>query len=68
MAVIENRQDFTFEPRHLGTLRFNDAEILTIEEVLNQETGEPEHGKYTAYLENSITGEKLTQDLNFEGV
>lgn len=63
--MAEYTQDFTFNPRHLGTLRFNDAEILTIEEVLDQETGEPKHGNFTVYLENSITGEKLTQALNF---
>ena len=59
------REDFTFAPRHLGTLRFNDAEILTVEEMLDQETGEPVHGHYIAYLENSITGEKLEQELSF---
>lgn len=64
-GTLPVEKDFTFAPRHLGTLRFNDAEILTIEEVLNQETGEPEHGNFTVYLENSITGEKLTRTLNF---
>lgn len=63
--MAEYTQDFTFNPRHLGTLRFNDAEILTIEEVIDRETGEPEHGNFTVYLENSITGEKLTRALNF---
>lgn len=63
--MAEYTQDFTFNPRHLGTLRFNDAEILTIEEVLDQETGEPVHGHYTAYYENSITGETLEQALDF---
>lgn len=65
VGTLPERTDFTFTPRHLGTLRFNDAEILTIEEVLDQETGEPVHGSYTVYLENSITGTKLTQALNF---
>jgi hypothetical protein len=63
--MAEYQQDFTFNPRHLGTLRFNDAEILTIEEALDQETGEPVHDNFTVYLENSITGEKLTRSLNF---
>lgn len=63
--MAEYTQDFTFNPRHLGTLRFNDAEILTIEEVLDQETGEPKHGNFTVYLENSITREKVTRTLNF---
>lgn len=59
------RKDFTFAPRHLGTLRFNDAEILTIEEVLDPTTGKPDHGHFIAYLENSITGTKLEQELSF---
>lgn len=63
--MAEYTQDFTFSPRHLGTLRFNDAEILTIEELINQETGEPEHGSFTVYLENSITGKKITRSLTF---
>ena len=60
-----NQKDFTFAPRHLGTLRFNDAGILTIEEVLNQTTGEPVYGHFIAYLEDSITGTKLEQELTF---
>ena len=62
------REDFTFAPRHLGTLRFNDAEILTIEEVLDPNTGNPQHGHYIAYLENSITGTKLEQELTFQQI
>lgn len=68
MAVIlpeGYRQDFTFAPRHLGTLRFNDAEILTIEEVLDPDTGAPVHRAYAVTLENSITGDKTTRDLSF---
>lgn len=63
--MADYQQDFTFTPRHLGTLRFNDAEILTIEEVLNPDTGEPIHGSYAVTLENSITGDKATLDLSF---
>lgn len=63
--MAEYQQDFTFTPRHLGTLRYNDAEILTIEEVLDPDTGEPVHGQYTAYLDNSITGDQLTASLTF---
>ena len=66
--MAEYQQDFTFNPRHLGTLRFNDAEILTIEEVLDPTTGDPDHGHYIAYLENSITGEKLEQELTFSQI
>ena len=62
------RTDLTFTPRHLGTLRFNDAEVLTIEEVLDPTTGEPQHGYFIAYLENSITGTKLEQELTFRQI
>ena len=63
--MAEYQQDFTFTPRHLGTLRFNDAEILTIEEVLDEETGEPVHRIYNISLENSITGSKSTELVSF---
>ena len=62
--MAEYQQDFTFNPRHLGTLRFNDAEILTVEEVLNED-GYPVHGHFNMTLENSITGEVHSIEVAF---
>lgn len=58
------REDFTFAPRHLGTLRFNDAEILTVEELLDED-GYPSHGQFNMTFENSITGEVRSRVVNF---
>jgi len=58
------REDFTFAPRHLGTLRFNDAEILTVEELLDED-GNPVHGNFDMTFENSITGEVRNRVVSF---
>lgn len=63
--MAEYQQDFTFTPLHLGTLRFNDAEILTVEEAVDEETGEPMHGVFEFTLTNSITGTSATHDIDF---
>lgn len=62
--MAEYQQDFTFNPRHLGTLRFNDAEILTVEELLDED-GNPVHGHFNMTLENSITGEVRSRVVTF---
>lgn len=58
------REDFTFAPRHLGTLRFNDAEILTVEELLDED-GYPVHGHFNMTFENSITGDVYSKAVTF---
>ena len=62
--MAEYTQDFTFSPRHLGTLRFNDAEILTVEELLDDD-GNPVHGNFDMTFENSITGEVRNRVVSF---
>ena len=63
-GTLPVEKDFTFAPRHLGTLRFNDAEILTVEEVLDKD-GYPVHSKFNMTLENSITGEADSKVVTF---
>ena len=62
--MADYQQDFTFNPRHLGTLRFNDAEILTVEELLDED-GYPVHRRFNMTLENSITGEAYSKVVTF---
>ena len=63
-ASVQHRMDFTYAPRHLGTLRFNDAEILTVEEVLDED-GYPVHSQFNMTLKNSIAGEAYSQVVTF---
>lgn len=63
-GTLPVEKDFTFAPRHLGTLRFNDAEVLTVIEVL-EEDGTPKHGVYTLFLDDDITGTHETRTVDF---